>query len=310
MSESQTNKSPTVDGLQEISEMARERREKVTEGLEATQPDFILEVLQSEVRIVLHPPMGLPFTEIDPTDLAHRMEDTYGSTVGPIDLGPLLQQTGREELAKISMDDALKRLVKLQNGHVVLRFAGGKFPVKYDFVPLISTVIDFESILVRASGTSSVAELVGQEVAEMVWASAGAEKRWTEIQSKLQLVGYATATKVDLGFPVEKLVSADLDKFFTEQVLAGEKFAGAMGDRSYRHNYRPSREFFGNVHLDELHMRVKKYDPLTGDSDTFMVKFSVMARGDYGRGLVRITSELPYDTHVHFVKLLREYVHN
>ncbi|MFG2757355.1 hypothetical protein [Streptomyces wuyuanensis] len=208
----------------------------------------------------------------------------------------------------MSTNDALKELMRLNDSDVVIAFEGGKFPTQYDFVPLLSMQFNFESIVSRVAGQSVVADAMAKEFAEMIWASCGVTKRWEEMSEKLQMVAYATATKVNLGFPLERLLSDAARAFLEEQALSGDKYGAEMGTLSARHSFGKSGNISVVSFADEIHIAFKKFDHDTGRGEDNLIKFSVTARDEYGTGIVSVSSHLSYERHVEFLEGLRKYV--
>lgn len=204
--------------------------------------------------------------------------------------------------------DTLRELTRAKDANVRVKFEGGKFPTQYDFVPLQAMEFNFESITSRVAGQSVVADVVAKEVAEMIWASCGIVKRWEEISSKLQMIAYATSTKVQLGFPLEELLSKSVHAFLQEQALTGKNFASEMGALSARHNFGKAHTLSVVSFVDELHLAFKRFDKETGRSEDNLVMFSVSARDEYGTGVVKVSSHLSYDRHVEFLRQLRSYI--
>ncbi|NUK57932.1 hypothetical protein HRW10_11645 [Streptomyces lunaelactis] len=236
------------------------------------------------------------------------MHDTYGARLAQLNVAPLLNKFSGEQIAHMCTDDALKELMRAKDSDVVIRFEGGKFPIQYDFVPLLSMEFNFESITARVAGQSVVADVVAKEFAEMIWTSCGVTKRWDKISEKLQMIAYATATKINLGFPLEELLSNSVRIFLKEQALAGNKFAAEMGTLSARHSFGKSGNVSVVSFVDEIHIAFKKFDQETGRSEDNLMRFSVTARDEYGTGIVNVSSHLSYGQHVEFLEQLRKYV--
>ncbi|GGR94117.1 hypothetical protein Snoj_55290 [Streptomyces nojiriensis] len=254
------------------------------------------------------PSGAIPMEHVAPSTLVRIMRDTYDARLAQLNLAPLLKKFSGEQIAKLDTVDALKELMRTKDSGVVIGFEGGKFPTQYDFVPLLSMAFNFESITSRVAGQGVVADVVAKEFAEIIWASCGVTKRWEEISERVQLIAYATATKVKLGFPLEELFSGPTRAFLDEQALTGPKYAAEMGTLSARHSFGKSDNVSVLAFADEVHIAFKKFDQDTGRGEDNLMKFSVTARDEYGTGIVNVTSHLSYERHVEFLEQLRQYV--
>jgi hypothetical protein len=245
---------------------------------------------------------------IDPSALMKIVRDTYDARLSQLNVAPLLKKFSGDQIAHMSSEDGLKELMRSNDSDVVIKFEGGKFPIQHDFVPLLSVRFNFESIVSRVAGQSVVADAVAKEFAEMIWASCGVKKSWEEISDKLQMIAYATATKVNLGFPLEELLSDSMGAFLQERALTGDKYGAEMGTLSARHSFGKSGNISVVSFADEIHIAFKKFDHETGRSEDNLMRFSVTARDEYGTGIVNVASQLSYERHVEFLEQLRKYV--
>lgn len=127
-------------------------------------------------------------------------------------------------------------------------------------------------------GVSEMAELVTAEVAEILWAAAGAQKRWDEVKADVQLVGYATSTLIDLGFPFERILAAEFREFFASQVMQGSRYAYESGRRSARHEFKVSPTLTGVWGLDDVTVQLFLFDTVTGRSEQTRLQLGVTTR--------------------------------
>jgi hypothetical protein len=290
-----------------ISSVARERRERLREEMTRPQPDFILNVSQSEVFQTFELRM-MPLAQADPSNFVHSVEETYSCRLAPLDLAPLLGVMSGDELVKLDPGEALERLFRLDSAEFTLSFKNGRFPTRYDFVPIRSISLNYESILVSVQGVSAVAEVVASEVAELLWAAAGVVKRWDDIEGGLQQKAYATGTKVDLGFPLEALLKSPVQDFVTEDIASPNGFGASMGGLKKRHGFKAAPSYAIAATIDELHLKVNRFDTLTGQEWESYLKFSVTSRGDHGQGVCLVSSQLSYENHVSLLEALRKRV--
>lgn len=298
----------TVDGTQsttgdEFSELARRRRQDAEDEAAERPPDFILSVDRSEVNYVLEP-SAIPIKYIDPEVLLELMESNYSATLEPPDLGSLVRETSLQAVQEMSSAERLKRAWALPDASI--EFRDGRLPTKYGFIPIREIYIDVEKILVRIHGISTFAEAVVFEVLEIIWRSANADRKYSELDEFVRLKGYATATNVDFGDVASNLLGPRVLPLLNASFGQGGAFAGAFGTRSHREAFRPPTNVVCRVTLDELHLNVSRYDLGTGATYTGLLRFSIRAKDDQGTGRMLVASHLPYDDHVKLLSALRE----
>jgi hypothetical protein len=283
--------------LSVISAVAEQRRQQAQPVLERRLPEWILEVVRSEVAYTLNPRM-LPIKQASFPILMRLLEEKYSMKFAPPDLGPFRPNApmSPEELGSALMG-------QLSDRH--LRFENGRFPKsRNDFDVVESIRINQESILVSVQGISEIANLVVADVAEMIWVSTGVQKSWDEVKQGVQLIGYGTATLVDLGFPSENFIDVKFLDFIRSEMLSGKKFACEMARHSARHNFLASPSLSAIFGLDDLNLNFFTFDNVTGRSETVKFRFSVITRDSVGTGRLVVMSELPFDKHVECLEML------
>jgi hypothetical protein len=113
----------------------------------------------------------------------------------------------------------------------------------------------------------------------------------------INLVGYATSTRVQLDFPAERLLSSTLMDAVNDNLTGGLGLAKKIGQE--RGPKRKNSETYVAVAtMENLVIEVAKFDAMTGVSYPSKVSFSVTAKNDHGTGRLRVASELKYDDHV------------
>jgi hypothetical protein len=277
-----------------ISEIARERRLAAERESTREKPAFLTGIEQSEILYTFRP-LAMPYSTVDPVALSAKLEDIYGLRLARLDLSPLLNKMSKDQVLHLETSEALKAIVRAPESQ--LRWEDGRFPLRNDFVGIRGVSINFESILVVVAGVSEVAEVVAQEIVELMWRLSGAKKAWQDVQQGLMLTGYGTATRVDLGFASESLLAREFTDFLRDKLENGPSYARYMGRQA-----TPDEQSVVAVSgLDELHMKVSRFDPSAGNSSTSMVRFSVTARSDFRRGRMLVTTEMPFDKHMDFL---------
>ncbi|MFC7246969.1 hypothetical protein ACFQO7_31210 [Catellatospora aurea] len=289
----------------QLDVLALQRRASAEEAAELPRPEFILGVKYSEV-VYTFATGSIPFMQADPTRLREDLYARFELTLDKINMAPLLSEMSAEALAALPFDDCLRRLVKADNS--VLTFEAGKFPVRHGFVPIRKVKINIESIQVGVEGVSKIAEVVAQEVAERIWAAAGAlgeaTKRWEDIAPGLALTSYGTSTRVQLPFPFEALLAPGVRDFLAKSVTSGPSYGSCMGPLSQYNMFQPAQNTSVVATLDELDIQVNRFDTTTGYSYDGLLKIGVVARNDFGTGRVLVTSPMQYDRHVECLRAL------
>lgn len=287
-----------------ISELAQERRERATPSLARALPDVIKSIHRAEVAYTIEP-RWLPLPYVDVERLIARLKVVFGLSLDGPDISPLVPELPREELIALSPFDAVGRLFRSRNCLVVFR--NGRFATgRDDFVPILSVRMTREQILVAVEGVGEVAELVVAEIVELLWECAGAPKRWDAIKPNVQLIGYATATYVDLGLEFETLLSPAVRKFMNDNVTDGERYADHVGDYLAHDDFGPPPGSFLRWAAEEIDFVLFRFDTRNGRRQQTALKFSVANRSSYGSGRLLVSSELPFHKHVACVAELAE----
>ncbi len=298
-----TDEEPTGDDLEVVSDVAQQRRQEARPVLERQVPEMVLSVDRSEVSYKIQPKM-LPLPQVDFKTLRDHFTQAYRISFKLPDLGPLEALTKGTTL-NFSEEQVGEVLLRAERPDI--EFSNGRFPLsKNDFVPIISISFDSESIIVAVQGIGKVADLIAAEVAEAIWASTGAHKRWEEIKPFTQMISYGTATKVNLGFPLERLLHVRFREFITDQMIGGQAYGSRMGAYSARHDFQKTPNTVTMWTLDDLTLKFFRFDQQTGRSEDSQLRFTVTSRDEQGTGIVAVISKLPFDVHVECLQALVE----
>jgi hypothetical protein len=297
--------------VSQVAQSAQQRQELTQREALRERPDFILDIEQSEVMYTLRPkfvPLGL----IDYPTFAKSLYDKWGMSLDlqSLKVDPTVLQRASEESQSQgeTFENAVMKHV-LQGSEPAFGFSRGKYPVsKTEFVQILGIRLSFEAVLVSVGGIGQVAEAIAQEVLELVNAAAGADRPWKVLADEVQIIGYATRTKVDLGSAsaFESLLSSQFRSFLDSQVVAGQQFGAHAGGYHARHDLGPPPDPQVVYALQELTLLVSSFDIATANSRETDFRFRVTARGDYRSGTVSISSELPYEIHEQCVGKLIE----
>lgn len=282
--------------LEGISAVAAKRRREAQAALERPLPAWLLEIMQTEIIYTINPRM-LPVKVASFTALLELLREKYGVRFVLPPPGPIRTE------ARLSEEEIGAALLRADER---VRFEHGKFMrTSTDFDVIRSININNESIHVVVQGVSETAELVVAEVAEVLWAAAGAERRWDQIKTGVHLIGYATATLVDLGFPFERILATEFREFFREQMMQGKRYAYETAPRSARHQFEVSPTLTAVWALDEVIVKLFLFDSVTGRSETTRLQIGVTRRDLMGTGRVRVYSELPFQKHIECLQAMR-----
>jgi hypothetical protein len=172
--------------------------------------------------------------------------------------------------------------------------------------PIIEVDITTETYAAAVIGSTIESSYVAQATAEVLWASAGAPQRWSDIEQMVQKVGYKTTSTFKLGVNVEDWFRPSFREFLAEHVVAPGSFGTRMGRREPDINTVSGDEIIVVADIHEIDMRVSQFNSVTGRAETCDVNFNVAARDQARHGIVTITTELPSPEHTEWVSALRE----
>jgi hypothetical protein len=286
-----------------LAQDARRREEITQREVQRQQPPFILEVEQSEVGYTM-PPRLLPLSHVDFGALNAFLREKWSLVP---DLSEVRIDPGAiKNLAPESIEEQVfSQIAKSRQGSIDYR--SGRYVVTpSEFVPIVRVSFTFESLLVGVGSIGRVADALAQEVFEAISANAGVTRSWTQVQQEVQQVGYGTRTRVNLGSKAafEKLLSPAVRNLIDTQMLAGDRFAAHSGPFHRRDDLQPPPDAVLNVALDDVRLRISRFNAETGMAVSTELRMSVTSRGDYHSGIVSVISEFPYDTHVKWVGTL------
>lgn len=303
MSEFHADEVQDYEDVALISEIARERKERAsTQPPPRRLPEYVRAIKQSEVTYTLDP-MHLPVANMDVGRLMRLVEEAYGLTLAKLDLAPLLAGGGQREFAEISSlttEQLVSRILRTRNGEV--QFEHGRMPTgPHDFVPIIRVVLNGEAVLAAVRGPSHEAELLVQEIAELVWVCSGARRTWAEIEPHVQLKGYGTGTLIDFG-SFEDLLHPSLTAFLDRDVVRGKKLGAKASALLATHGFAAPEDSVITWAVDDLYLVLNRFDQRSGAYYKSRLGFSVITRTGYRSGQVLVSSEMPYDAHIEMIE--------
>jgi len=282
-----------------FSVLARERRERAEQQAAIPKPDFVTDIEQTEVAYTFRPSALPPLAQVNLKDLADSLKASFKVKLEPIDFSPLLRKgLTMDQLAAMDEATRIDQLMSIAESR--LRFTSGRFPLRNDFVPIRHISIDFERIYVSVGGHTGIAEAIAEDVFESLWRQVGTAKRWVDAQSKVVLVGYATGTRIVAPFSAELLLNPRLSKVLRDAFSSESRYVDTIGA------FQPIGSGHGVLSavatLDQLTIRVSKFDSRSGESYQSELVFNVTARSDHGTGQMLVTSELKYEDHVELLR--------
>ena len=240
----------------------------------------------------------MPYRKVDGHKLASVLSERYGlSLVTP----NFLQQLEKVQARPSTEEGGFVNLV-MQRESPSLEFTGGRFPTgRASFIDIINLSFNEEIILAEVGGLTEVAETLIAETFEAIWRASGAARSWQskEVQDNVQMKSFGTHTKVNLGFSPMKLFSKNIEEYLRESI---KEYGPSMIAVSKYDNFAPSHNVHAVLSLDELHFRVNVFNVVTGRAQSSIVRFSIVTKDEQGRGIIDVTSELPFDRHVAFIK--------
>lgn len=302
---SQTGSDEVAVDLRAITQIAERRRQDLKQDLAKPVPEFIIAVDQAEVRYTIEPVM-LPFSQMDFDVFCKRLKEKYNVTFKKPTLPKsLLKLTQDDEIGTAQAQDLISSDLPTEE----LEFVEGRLPVGTDdFVPIRSITFNSESVHVVVRGNSKVADLIVKEVVEELWASTGMPKRWDSIKPMVQMISYGTATKVNFGFPIERMLSSDVATFLNKEFIEGKRFASCMVARSARDSFKPPSDTFSMWTIQDLHLFLHVFNKVNGRPERSQFRLLVRSKDETGTGIVAAVSELPFDEHVECLSMLRDHL--
>lgn len=292
----------TDEALAAIEQEAEKRRNAVREKLKKAPPKIIKSIVKSEVFLTMNPRL-LPLRLVDPNKLSQILKDKYMLSFDPPDYdAETIQRLGIDPR---TLSDENLLAITLRPPHSQANFKDGRFPASpRDFVDINRLGFSRENILVDVAGRTDVAEVVIAEVFEILWEASGVIKPWDspEVQDNIQLKAYGTQTKVALGADANTLINNLVVKYLDESINKGKKFGASMGSYSSYDDFEADQTKTCVWTLDELKIKVHCLSQITGRLETADICFNVTTKDEQGRGIVDVSTQLPFDIHVRFVQ--------
>lgn len=276
---------------EKLAQVADKRREAARAGLEKTKvPDFILEIIQTEVQYVISPRL-LPYAQADMEAFSEKLKSLYGLT------------RVEQDLSRYSNTMALLGADRPS----ALEFQNGRFKISaHDFVAIKALRLTYEGVHLVLTGPSSVADTVVPDVVEQLWDSAGVAKPWKEVEPYIQLKAFGCGTLADLGFPLTNLLSAEFRDVLDKEFIRGKQLAAAMSPLMSTDKFQVNVNQITSYVVDDINLMFNTFNPVSGQAYQVKLRLNVEARHTYGSSICEVISELPFEKHVDAIQVLRE----
>lgn len=283
-----------------ISEFAAKRSAIVESESAKAPPDYLESIDGATVDYNLRS-VALPLAQVDVLTFLESMAEGYGTTLSPVAPGELIRQLPADKLYQMSQADLLSLVFKRDSVKQVV-FEGGRFPLKFDFVPIRSIAVNWNSIHVSVEGSTRIAENVAQEVLQLIWAAAGSRRGWDDLAVHQVAVGYGTQTRIRLPLEFNKLLGTELQSLIDDHLLANENFAASMRPLEKANSFSATRRVASVVSLSALSFRIDTMDLQNGVAHGGALSFHVPTRADVSSGTIAVSSALGFDDHMRLIR--------
>ena len=279
-----------------LDKEAQKRREAVNIKAAKPLPEIIRSIQSTTVVYTVHPSI-LPFSLVDPQRLVLLIHQRFGLNFRHPEYTSSLKNLGIDP-SNITEEGILQFLFRGSKPQI--SFENGRYSTGPDFILIEDLAFGRETIAATVKGITDVAELVISESFSIFWEAAGAPKRWDnrETQKNIQLVSYRSVTDVELGFPSEMLLNIKLKEFLDSEIPKKCGIGVSMLPYSSYDKFSPNPNAVATWSFDRQIINVHVFDPINGINNTAQIDIDVTARGNRGRGVIELTTELPLDLHV------------
>ena len=240
-------------------------------------------------------PSALPRPQADLGELATRLQHRFRLRV---------DRSNYRSPMYANIDD-VSLIAELVASDEQINFAGGMltFDMPNRHTPLLNLAFNNEAIQADVIGSTTESTFVAQQAFSELWASCGVDRSWTDDQ--LQLVGYMTTTRAQLGVNLEDFFSPEFRQFLQNDVQGGAGFQmGRQPGNSNRGNY--GSDPLAICYTETLKMQVSLFDKTTGRSELCQMRFDTLAKSEVHQGVITVTTELDSPSHTKFLGDLRD----
>lgn len=292
-------------GLQAIENEALKRREEINLKSKKPLPKYIKSILNTTVRYTVDTEL-LPYSLLNPSFLINSLKEKFNlkfhkpnfSNRGLDVFGINPQNVTEEAVLEFVMNSKEPELI-FKNGRYI---TGPNTFVKIEYLAFSD-----ELVTIQIQGISDIAELIIADAVNLFWEASGGKISWDseDVQEKILLKSYSTFTLLDLGFDPKTLLNPSLSELFENQKGKKENYFSYMMPLSRLDDYKPSDSFISNWNFRELTLQINVFDSDTGRTNLAKLEIGTRARSETGKGIVLVSSELPYDTHIKLAEDLK-----
>jgi len=288
--------------LKALEKEAERRRKEATDKANVPLPSPIKEIVSTSVTYTVDPRI-LPFSLVDGKRLTEVLNDKFRLTFKLPEVNAEAMRMLGLESQNLTEESLLRVVLKAANPQLL--FENGRYPTgPSSFVPIEYIAFTRENIIVRVSGVTEVAEVVAADSFGALWESTGALQNWDspDVQGKVQMISFSTTTKVDVGTGVRSFLNPALCSYLDSNVNEGAKLASKMNTYSRYDGFKPSDSMMGSWSFEEMYINVHSFDSTTGLAETSKLHIDTQTKDERGRGMINLSSSLPFDDHVKMVE--------
>lgn len=292
------------ESLKALESEAERRRKDAAEKAKVPLPSYIKSVESTSVTYTFNPKI-LPFSLVDPKKLSENLKGKYKLRFKRPAIDPnVMKQLGIDP-SNVTEDVMFTLLIDTEDPRLI--FENGRYPTgPNSFVPIETVAFTDQNVLAKVSGVTEVAQVVIEDSFNLFWEASGGAKRWhsDDIQDNVHLVSFRTTTKADVAGNVRGLLNGGLCDYLDKNVAKEVCLGARMSAYSRYEDFKPSENLAATWSFDELSIQVHVFNTITGRSETSVINIDTRFKDERGRGIVEITTDLPFDDHVKLVEAL------
>lgn len=242
-------------------------------------------------------PVAIPFSVLKHVNLEQLIFEAFKSTFDRTSMN--LPPSG----PAVSTTDLLNHVIDTEK---IAKFSGGYAAFSDDSIVSIQRMgFGSQTLFATVSGTTKQAEFICKKLLELLWNAVGRDRRWAELNEYVNLVGYETSSKVDLGINGKQLFSSKFQEFLANDIGGSDGFGVKMGDLGQSTRIE-SADLIVVSSCKMVQIEIGIFDSISGKHEACSIEFIPDTTFDYNRTIFKAQSELPYDQHVRMLEKLIE----
>jgi hypothetical protein len=284
-----------------MSSNVEDLRKEVERSIEKmARANILQEPRNAKVVWNIHPD-AIPRNTINAQRLIDGVTKLFGSRFDPSELMKLIPQgVSRDSLSAsslIQMAIDAERLVTFVGGIV-------KFPDLGRITPIDRLTFGQQTIAATVVGTTDEASLIAKQLCLELWRAAGQDRSWNELSAYVERQTFTTATAVDFGFPLSRLLDPRLSSFLAGELVGESDLGRLMGiqEADSKRQALGMKEKILIPYCHQIRLKVAVIDSVSGRAEDADLDFMIYARTEANRGRVLVQSELPSDKHAELVQ--------